>query len=327
MAENNTRDYGFDNIRFVLMFCVILGHLLEFCQVWCGSTLYRLIYLFHMPCFLFLSGYFTKDSPSTFRLCKQIVQYIIFQTAYLCFARYCLGEDVSFQYTTPYWILWYFLVSILYPVFLHGYRLGSPGKRSAAVVIASLLALLTGFDESVGYYLSLSRLIAFQPFFLLGYWWRNEAASIKTFLHKTRRRTVFLYGSILLGLAVSAVYALKADIANQILYRSLPYSSGLYSFFHRAAGFLLAFVWILFFMLVFRHVFPMRIPLISRIGANTLPVYLFHGFIMRILRFFHPPILDHYLSVILVTLCCLLLLGNPLLTRLIDPKPKKKEAS
>lgn len=326
MTENNSRDYSLDNIKCILMFCVIFGHLLEFCKLPGGENLYRLVYQFHMPCFVFLHGYFTKDTPSTFRLCKQTLQYILFQTAYLLFARHCMGEEVAFQYTTPYWILWFSQASILYPVFLYAYHLDSAKKRYAAVAISVLIALLAGFDDSVGYYLSLSRLIAFQPFFLLGYCFRKDGACLTRYLQTHADVGHILSGIALLCVAAGTLYALDENLTYRMLRHALSYRETPSSIVHRAVLFLLALTWILVFMLVIRRLLSRKIPFMSRIGANTLPVYLFHGFIMRIIRYYHPPYLDHYLWLLLITIFCLVTLGNPLLTRLIDPKPRKQKA-
>lgn len=326
MAEElrKSRDIGFDNIRFILIFCVVFAHLLEFCKVPGGDYIYRLIYLFHMPCFVFLNGYFAKDTPSTTRLCRQVMQYIIFQTAYLWFAKYFLNEEVTFQYTTPYWLLWFCLTSILYPVLLHAYHLDSAKKRIGAVAIAFLISLLTGFDDSVGYHLSLSRLIVFQPFFLLGYCWHKEEKSIQAFLRRTPGRTILLSALILFGLCASMVYCLDPNLTGHILYRSFSYSAGPHTIIHRLTVTLLALAWTLFFILIFKRWVPRKIPFVSCIGANTLPVYFLHGFIMRFLSYYHPPFLDHYLSLFLITAFCLLALGNPFFSRIINPRLKKR---
>ena len=52
-----TRDYSLDNVRFVLIFSVVFAHLLEVCTPFKGSSLiYKIIYSFHMPAFVFLFG-------------------------------------------------------------------------------------------------------------------------------------------------------------------------------------------------------------------------------------------------------------------------------
>ena len=55
------RDYSLDNVRFVLIFSVVFAHLLEVCEPFTGSWLiYKFIYSFHMPAFIFLFGYNVK---------------------------------------------------------------------------------------------------------------------------------------------------------------------------------------------------------------------------------------------------------------------------
>lgn len=53
-----TREYEFDNAKGFLIFCVVLGHMLEGNLTGVSKTLYILIYSFHMPFFVFtfLSG-------------------------------------------------------------------------------------------------------------------------------------------------------------------------------------------------------------------------------------------------------------------------------
>ena len=55
------RDYFFDNLKAVLIFLVVLGHFLL--PIHGDNPLVvvkRLIYIFHMPLFVFVSGYFAK---------------------------------------------------------------------------------------------------------------------------------------------------------------------------------------------------------------------------------------------------------------------------
>lgn len=58
---NKERDYFFDNLKAVLIFLVVLGHFLLPIR---GDNplvvVKRLIYVFHMPLFVFISGYFAK---------------------------------------------------------------------------------------------------------------------------------------------------------------------------------------------------------------------------------------------------------------------------
>ena len=59
--ETKERDYFFDNLKAVLIFLVVLGHfLLPIHGRNYLVVVKRLIYVFHMPLFVFVSGYFAK---------------------------------------------------------------------------------------------------------------------------------------------------------------------------------------------------------------------------------------------------------------------------
>ena len=56
------RDLYWDSLKFVLIFLVVYGHTIETYSP-DGSinrAIYNLIYVFHMPLFIFISGYFSK---------------------------------------------------------------------------------------------------------------------------------------------------------------------------------------------------------------------------------------------------------------------------
>ena len=54
------REYRFDNAKFILILLVVFGHILEHFQGRYVPGIYRTVYLFHMPMFIFISGYFAK---------------------------------------------------------------------------------------------------------------------------------------------------------------------------------------------------------------------------------------------------------------------------
>ncbi|MGT2357153.1 acyltransferase family protein [Staphylococcus aureus] len=67
MTSLKERDYFFDNARAILILLVVFGHMLQ--PYTSGdkylSALYLVIYSFHMPTFLFISGYFAKNIRET----------------------------------------------------------------------------------------------------------------------------------------------------------------------------------------------------------------------------------------------------------------------
>lgn len=99
------RNSKMDNIKAFLVFCVVFGHMLELCAT--GGTLYRVIYSFHMPAFIFKSGYFARFNKKKI-ITGLVYPYFLFQFLYILFDALVLTKDfsaVQFQFTTPYWLI------------------------------------------------------------------------------------------------------------------------------------------------------------------------------------------------------------------------------
>lgn len=111
----SVRNYKLDNIKVILIFFVIFGHLLETVG---GDNLYKIIYSFHMPVFIFISGWFAPSKcVSKKTMFKLIHPYILFQLLYILFNVFAVNEgniELSIQFSTPYWLLWYLLTLTFY---------------------------------------------------------------------------------------------------------------------------------------------------------------------------------------------------------------------
>lgn len=68
------RDYSFDFLKGVLIFLVVWGHVIQILgpESYLKNPLYIWIYSFHMPLFIFISGYFASNSIiQNFTICIQ----------------------------------------------------------------------------------------------------------------------------------------------------------------------------------------------------------------------------------------------------------------
>lgn len=302
-AAQKGRDYGFDNIRALLIVCVVFAHLLEIRSPFSfGGALYRIIYSFHMPVFLFICGLFAKFDRTKL-LFGLLIPYLMLQTAYIFFQRWLYGTNILLQFTTPYWLLWFLLALFFYHLLLPLYDVSSPRKRLAAWLFAFVLSLAAGYDATVGYSMTLSRLLTFQPWFLLGFYGRNASLKIPHRIMKIL---------ILIGLILCVILLHYWPITNNMLYGSYPYATLKYHAGTRLFLSILALLWILFFCFVLKPVLSIRIPVITALGQNTLPVFLLHGFIVKYIGYCHPQILENPVHFLAITFGILLLLGNSL---------------
>ena len=101
-----------------------------------------------MPAFLFLFGYNVKFSPKKiiYRWC---VPYVIFQCAFIVFSRTVLNANKTFQFTTPYWILWYMLACIYYQLLLPLFDTDDKKKQIITILCAFALSLFVGYEKGV----------------------------------------------------------------------------------------------------------------------------------------------------------------------------------
>lgn len=261
------RNNRMDNIKAFLIFCVVFGHMLELCAT--GGTLYRGIYSFHMPVFIFISGYFARFNKKRI-ITGLVYPYFLFQFLYILFDALVLTKDfsaVQFQFTTPYWLMWYLLAMIFYYLLLPVME----GTDSRFLLVsACVLSLAAGFDRSVGYYLSLSRLFTFLPYFALGVTLRRVDIE-----RLTENRVLKIAVPLLVIITLWLMHK-PGLVSASALYGSYPYSAEGCSLAMRALLLVLGVNWIFFFLCYF----PKReLPLLSSVGKYSLTVYLAHGFI------------------------------------------------
>lgn len=303
------REYQYDTWRFLLIFLVIIGHFMELFLVGWVSKLYTLIYSFHMPAFMFVSGKFAKFDRG--KVVKHfVVPYFVFQTLYLWFAAKVMPPSESMlQFTKPYWILWYlmavFFCYMLVPL------LPDKGSVYAGIVLAVsvLTALLVGFDATVGYYLSLSRFFVFLPFFLWGYYDQSFREKLGRFFRHRKLQWLILFLSMAV-IALGERYIFREQVSERLLYGSYGYAACGSDMLSRLVTMVTATGWIVFFNIVLPK---KKIPVISVLGQNTMPVFLLHAFAVRLAQkyaLFHFDLGENFARACMLALVLIAVLGN-----------------
>lgn len=302
------RNYKIDNIKAILIFLVVFGHLLELVST---KQVYLIIYSFHMPAFIFVTGYYAKFRPRKILL-ELIMPYILFQTLYLFFDGYIKGEPVALQYTKPYWLVWYLLTIIIYYLLLPVIKTDNLKQRWIIVILSIAVSLLAGYDDTIGYYMSLSRTLVFLPFFVLGnYIGDNQIPNI---VFKKR----YAKAAILFGIVISSYYIITAQISAAMLYGSYSYEGAGFGLPKRATLLIIAWIWIL---TLFNFVPNIKIPVFSEWGKGTFSVFLIHGFIQRWLGkcgFFDRDLQGNLILAAAVSALIVLLFGNRYFSKAFD---------
>lgn len=279
------RIYPLDSLRGLLMLLVVLGHFMEIIpELGAKHALYRIIYSFHMPMFLFLSGFFGKFHWKG--ILKFISLYVLFQVLYQLFQHTVLyglslgSFSPSFQ--NPYWILWYLLTLIYYYIAVAGLQYIPKRFYPLAIGISVGIALAAGYFPSVGYPFSLSRTFFFLPYFVTGYFcrqWKNDLQKFYGSLSSVKKTLYCLLS--LLTVVGAAFLCIYWKLQPHMLYGSYSYRTG-YGLLNRLQMLAIACAWI-HFLFSIAFLFPkLRIPFLEQIGQHTLPIYLLHGFVVKL---------------------------------------------
>lgn len=168
--QNKTRDSFFDNYKAFLILCVVIGHFMDhFTSDFRIAEILRIyIYFFHIPAFSFISGYFAKKNNYKVLIQKLLFPYFIFQSIY--FIMYTgIGRDVSYHLISPYFTLWYLIALFAWRLVIDHFK-----KLPHPILLSLIGSILIGFIPDCGDFLSISRIVSFFPFFVMGHFFKKE---------------------------------------------------------------------------------------------------------------------------------------------------------
>ncbi|MFD5032039.1 acyltransferase family protein [Streptomyces sp. NPDC058405] len=272
------RDAFFDNAKYLAIVLVAVAHSWE--PVMDGSratkALYLLVYSFHMPAFIIISGYFSRSFAARPHQIKRLVTgiavpYVLFELAYSLFKRYAddsPGHPISLL--DPWYLTWFLAA-------LFVWRLTTPIWRALRhpLPVALAVAALASLTPDIGDDLNLQRVLQFLPYFVLGLCLKPEHFQL------VRRREVRLLAvPLFMGAALVAYWAATRMRPGWLYHGSsaqqldAPWWSGPVMTFALfgcslllSAGFL---AWV-----------PRRRMWFTVLGTGTICGYLLHGFLVK----------------------------------------------
>ncbi|MFD7442127.1 acyltransferase family protein [Streptomyces sp. NPDC059909] len=276
--RSGRRDPYFDNAKYLAIVLVAVAHAWE--PVMDGSratrALYMLVYTFHMPAFIVISGYFSRSFEARPGQLKRlvsgvIVPYVVFEVAYTLHKRWADGDPGHpFSLTDPFYLTWFLLA-------LFVWRLSTPLWRAIRwpLPVALVIAALGSLTPNIGGDLDLQRILQFLPFFVLG-------LSLKpVHFQLVRRREVRLLALPVVAGAAVFTYWIAPHLRMGWFYRSAgaedleaPWWAGPVMTFGLFACALLL-------TAAFLAWVPRRRTWFTVLGAGTICGYLLHGFLVK----------------------------------------------
>jgi len=291
-----------DNLKGILICLVVWAHFIELILPH-GKWLYTAIYFFHMPAFIFCTGYFSSFNFKKI-LSGLVVPYIILQLVFIFFENLFFDAGRVYQFYTPHWLLWYiFAVMVwrfLIPVFNRKNRI----TRIIIFALAVVIALVSGFWENAGYKYSLSRILVYTPFFLFGYYGRKEG------IEKIREIKWVKYLALVIFISfIIYIEFVAKNFHTKWLYSAYPFSQAGYNIGIRFQILL----WGFLMTLSLFAIIPDKESFITKLGKNSGNIYYLHGFLVRALfytEFFEKISFDFAIATVFALAEILIFSGN-----------------
>lgn len=278
-STKKQRIYLFDNLKAILILLVVMGHMIDLGSYQSDFIrfIYFFIYYFHMPLFIFIVGYFSKNTIK----CREqafdrfFIPYVILVVLSYLQIRFMLPMEEGipgFRILSPPSSLWFILALIIWKYLLHDL------VKIRFVLFLSLIGgLLVGFSHEFGSILSLSRIGAFTFFLLLGYYAEYEH------IERIRKipKVVSLVSTLVIAFVVYYLACIKRiDLDNILMKSHYDDNSSMEGFFYRGVYYIIAIIMII----VCINLASNKKSILTTVGQRTFTVYYFHMFFVRFME-------------------------------------------
>lgn len=281
-ADNtDTREYLFDNMKAILIFLVVFAHVMNASQYPFISvrTLYFFIYFFHMPAFLFISGYFSKnvDKCRETALRTYFIPYVIINSISFLQMKYVImspDELLQFRIFTPLFGCWFLLFLFVIKLLLKDLV-----KIRFILILLFLFGIFAGFSHEFSFRFTLGRLSTFAIFFVAGYFTKREH------IEKIRKlpKVIFVLLTVIVGVVSYFIAKSNAVPLNQT-HGKTYYRTGLEmnDMWFRILLYIFAFLMIMVLISLIGN----KKCFLTKIGSNSIMIYIMHLFVVRFINLF-----------------------------------------
>lgn len=279
-----------DNARWVAIALVVVGHaiLKLIASSDTAYSTYLFIYLFHVPVFVAVSGYFAKTGPPNARQLKRLLTdivfpYFIFETVW-SLINWAVSGTLSLDYATASWTLWFLIALGIWRVVMpYLVMLRYP------LIFSIILSVGVGYLGSVDSTLAMSRTIGLLPFFVFGWKIRRSGITERWLALRTaviwrwRVASIVVFAAVAVTLTVGIGTWRDLLIRRFLLYDEQYDSFGYEQWWAGAVRLLMLGIGMLL-TVAFLTLIPRRHTFFTAWGAATMYIYLLHSFFLYPIR-------------------------------------------
>lgn len=285
VKKSTKRIYKWDNLKCFLIVMVVIGHFVnQYAPI--SNTMKSLslfIYSFHMPLFIFLSGLLQKkwSERCPFRWDKPIYYIMIGYILKFCIygIKILFHQKAVFQWFEDTGIPWYMFAMAAFLVIAY---LIKDLPVWFVLPISIMVACLSGYDEKIGSFLYLSRIIVFFPFYYIGY--HLDLRKLQEVLDKLWIKclsAIFLTDMILYTLAkIEDNYSYIRLFTGRNAYALINVENC--GAIHRLLFYIIA---ILMGIAIISLTPNQEVPVMGLVGRRTLQIYFWHRLVLYVLTF------------------------------------------
>jgi len=271
------RDPFFDNAKYLAIVLVAAAHSWE--PLMGGSrtvkAAYIVVYAFHMPAFIIISGYFSRGftgKPEQIKrlLTGVVLPYVVFETAYSLLQRWAGHDRHAISLIDPYYLTWFLIALFIW-------RLTSPIWRVVRQPLATalLVAALATVSPQITGDLGMQRVLQFLPYFVLGLLLRPEHFDL------VRRPGARLLAAPVFVLSLALAYLIAPHFDSAWLYHENAAEQLGASWWVGPIMTFCLFTCSMALTACFLALVPRRRMWFTALGAATLYGYLLHGFVLK----------------------------------------------
>ena len=194
--KNSTRIYFVDNLRGVLILLVILGHCIQNTDIdFDHNIIFRYIYAFHMPLFMYISGFVSYKTEYKWKqIGRRVLQLVIPFVAWAMLGM-TLSTDFNWNWLVRpdngLWFLWVlFWIGVLQILFSKlARKINIAEEYIFMTVCLVLLGVMVVNKLAFGFHL----IAWYLPYYILGSLFRKYEVRLSPILDKSRLPLVVLY--------------------------------------------------------------------------------------------------------------------------------------
>lgn len=289
------RSVFFDDLKGVLILLVIVGHVISICPGCDGANniLYLLIYSFHMPLFVFISGYFSTSCYKrgfremlNGRLKRLILPLLIYSTI-ICVLFFVSGaseqenKSVLHKVYNIYVSYWY-LINIV--ILTSIYWVGKKNWLLCLFLTIIYFVCLFVYDLLPGYVLKDCQIIRLAPIFGLGILCKNCISKLPS------------KAILLLGLLMASIIVFVDRFYFGINIFDYPV------YIRIIDGIACSYVFVFLYVIIYRFIKTKNNGfIISKIGKDSLAYYLIHLVFIRFISYFNIAPQYNFFNMVVLT--------------------------